>query len=381
MKVYLDNAATTTISTEVHRSMIDYYSKNFGNSSSIHEVGRIAKEALEKSRETIAKKISSRPSEIVFTSGGTESNNLTIKGIALAHKKGHIITSKIEHDCILNSCRWLEKKGFQVTYLDVDEEGFVNPNNVANTIQNDTLLVSIMHANNEIGTIEPIAEIGKICREKGLLFHTDACQSFTKTDLDVVKQNIDLATINSHKIHGPKGVGALYIKEGTKITPLLHGGGHENNLRSGTVNVSGIVGFAKAVELGHFNEEIDRMRKLRDLLIDKLLNIRGTRLNGPTGSRRLCNNVNVTFSGLEGESLLMRLDNEGIYVSTGSACSSYTQDPSHVLSAIGVLPEIIHGSIRFSLSKYTTKEQISYTVQKTKQIVSDLSMISPLVKR
>ena len=379
--VYLDNGATTVVSEKVVKIMKEYLLKDYGNSSSIHRLGGTAKEALERSREVIANHISAQPDEIIFTSGGTESNNFVIKGIAFAHKKGHIITSKIEHDCILNSCKWLEKRGFEVTYLDVDAEGFVRPEDVRTAIRSETILVSIMHANNEIGTIEPIEEIGKVCQEQEVFFHTDACQTFTKTELDVNKHNIDLATINSHKIHGPKGVGALYKKEGIKIIPLFHGGGHENNLRSGTVNIPGIVGFSKAVSLGHTKEQLDTMTKLSDYLIKELLGLNGTRLNGSTGNQRLCNNVNITFSGLEGESIVMRLSHEGVCVSTGSACSSYTSAPSHVLSAIGVPPEIIHGSIRYTLSKYTTKEEIDYAIHQTKKIILDLSKISPLSHR
>jgi cysteine desulfurase len=380
MRVYLDNAASTKVDAEVAKAMAPYFTEKYGNASSLHQLGVEAKEALESSREAIAKKLKCSPDEIIFTSGGTESNNLALKGTAFANREkgNHIITSKIEHECILKSCEWLEKQGFKVTYLDVDEEGFVNPKDVAENIGKETILVSIIHANNEIGTIEPIEEISKICREKGVYFHTDACQSFTKVPLDT--RNFDLVTINSHKIHGPKGVGALYIRKGTKIDSMMHGGGHEFNMRSGTENVAGIVGFAKAVEIAK-EEHVKRMATLRDMLIDGILSSIGdVRLNGPR-KKRLCNNVNMAFSFIEGESLMAYLDGEGIMVSTGSACSSKSLEPSHVLMAIGLKPEIAHGSLRMSLSKYTTKEEIEYTIGRLGAVVKKLRDISPLVRK
>lgn len=379
MRVYLDNGATTKVDEEVLKTMLPYFSEKYGNAMSLHQIGQEAKEALESSREIIAKKLNAKPEEIIFTSGGTESNNLAIQEIAYTNReKGkHIITTKIDHDCVLNACKFLEKDGFNVTYLDVDKEGFVNPKDVLKEIKKDTILVSIIHGNNETGTIQPLEEIGKICKEKNVYFHTDACQSFTKVPIDA--KNFDLITINGHKIHGPKGVGALYIKKGTNIHPLLHGGGHEFGLRSGTENISGIVGFAKAVEVAK-EEHIRHMAKLRDKLTEGILKeIPHTRLNGPR-ENRLCNNANISFEFIEGESLLMRLNDKGIAVSTGSACSSKSLDPSHVLLAIGLKPEIAHGSLRFSLSKYTTKEEIDQTIKVLKEEVKALREMSPLYK-
>lgn len=379
VKVYLDNAATTPMDKEVIKAMQPYFNKKFGNASSLHDFGVEARNAVENSRKIIAKKLSANPEEIIFTSGGTESNNLAVKGIAFANKnKGnHIITSRIEHECILNSCKWIEKQGFKVTYLDVDKYGFVNPKDVENAITKDTILVTIIHANNEIGTIEPIEEIGKICREKGVYFHTDACQSFTKVPINT--KNIDLITISSHKIHGPKGIGALYIKNGTKITPLNHGGGQERNLRSGTENVPGIVGFAKASQL-ITKKDINYMTKLRDKMIKEVLRIPDTLLNGPTGNKRLCNNTNFSFKYIEGESLITMLNEKGIACSTGSACSSKSLKPSHVLLAIGRPAEIAHGSLRVSISKKTTLKEVNYFFENLKPIVKKLRELSPLAK-
>ncbi|MBL7054637.1 cysteine desulfurase [Candidatus Woesearchaeota archaeon] len=381
MKIYLDNGATTKVDDEVVKAVTKYFTAEYGNSSSIHQVGRAAKEALENSREIIAKSLNAEPEEIIFTSGGTESNNLAIKGIAFANKEkgNHIIITKVEHDCVLNACRWLETQGFKITYLDVDKEGFIDLEQLKSSINNKTILVSVIHGNNEIGTINDLEAIGKICKENKVLFHTDACQSFTKTEIDVKKQNLDLATINAHKIHGPKGVGALYIKKYTKIIPLFHGGGQEFNKRSGTVNVSGIVGFAKAVELAN-KADIEKMEKLRDKLINQVLKeISHTMLNGPR-KKRLCNNVDISFEFIEGESLLMRLDDQGIEVSTGSACSSKSLEPSHVLLAIGLKHETAHGTLRMTLSKYTTEKEIDKTIKVLKEEVAALRVMSPLVK-
>lgn len=378
-KVYLDNAATTKVDEKVLKAMLPYFDEKYANASSVHSFGQEAKEALEKSRKIIAKEIGANSREIIFTSGGTESNNFALKGLFFSNypNKDHIITTKIEHDCILNTCKWLEKKGAKVTYLDVDKDGFVNPNDVEKAINNKTIIVSVIHANNEIGTIQDLESIGKICRKKGVLFHTDACQSFTKVLIDVKKQNLDLVTMNSHKIHGPKGVGALYIKDGIEITPLLHGGGHENKLRSGTENVSGIVGFAKAVEVAD-KKDARRMFELRDFFIDGLLKIPNVRLNGPKGEKRLCNNINVSFNNIEGEAIGGYLENEGIYSSTGSACASHSLESSHVLKAIGISPVQINSSIRFSISKYTTKEDLNYVLEKLFKIVEKLRKISPI---
>lgn len=380
MRVYLDNAASTKVDEEVAKKIQTFLTEKYGNASSLHQKGIEAKEALEKSREIIAKKLNAKPEEIIFTSGGTESNNLALKGTAFANKeKGrHIITSKIEHDCVLNSCKWLEKNGFQITYLNVDKEGFVDLEQLKKSMRKDTILVSIIHGNNEIGVIQPIEEIAEICKENKVYFHTDACQSFTKVPIDA--KDFDLITINSHKIHGPKGVGVLYVKKGTKIEAMQHGGGQESNLRSGTENVSGIVGFAKAVEIAN-EKHVEHMAKLRDMLIEGALNkINDAQLNGPR-EKRLCNNANISFNFIEGESLMTYLDTKGIMVSTGSACSSKSLEPSHVLLAIGLKPEAAHGSIRISLSKYNTKEEIEYTIDSLSEFVKKLREISPLVKK
>ena len=376
-RIYLDHAATTPVAKEVIDAMRPFLDKGFGNASSIHSFGREAREAIENARSTIAKKVNAHGYKLVFTSGGTESNNFALKGVAFANRKDgkHIITSKIEHDCVLNSCRWLEEQGFEVTYLPVDREGFVSLDELEDAIRKDTILVSIMHANNEIGTIEPIEEIGRICSEYGIYFHTDACQSFTKVPIDVKKQKIDLLTINSHKIYGPKGVGALLIRDGVKIDPLLHGGGHEFGLRSGTENVAGIVGFAKATEIIK-EKDIRRMTRLRDLLIDGALSIDNSRLNGPR-KHRLCNNANFSFKYVEGESLVLYLDTKGIATSTGSACSSRSLEPSHVLTAIGLDPEEAHESIRMTLGKDNTKDEIDFTLEVLRKSVESLRKISP----
>ena len=378
--IYLDNAASTKVDEKVLKEMLPYFSEKYGNASSQHFIGQEAKNALEKSRKIIAKKINAKSREIIFTSGGTESNNFALKGLFFENypNKNHIITTKIEHDCILNSCRWLETQGAKVTYLDVDKDGFINLEDLKNSITEKTILVSIIHGNNEIGTIQNLEAIGKICKEKKVLFHTDACQSFTKVDINVKKMNLDLVTLNSHKIHGPKGVGALYIQEDIKITPLLHGGGHEKKLRSGTENISGIVGFAKAVEIAN-KKDVKKMQELRDYFIQKLLKIPNVKLNGPK-EKRLCNNINVSFNNIEGEAIGGYLEREGICTSTGSACMSNTLQSSHVLKAIGLTPLQSNSSLRMSISKYTTKEEIDYTLEKLKKIVNKLRRISPLVK-
>ncbi|MEM7819258.1 MAG: cysteine desulfurase NifS [Candidatus Aenigmatarchaeota archaeon] len=380
-KIYLDNAATTPVDPNVLKAMKPYFNKKYGNASSLHSFGREAHEALTKSRETIANFLNVQINEIKFTSCGTESNNLALKGIAFANKdKGkHIITSKIEHHCILEVCEWLKKHGFDVTYLPVDKYGFVNPNDVENAIRKDTILVSIMHANNEIGTIEPIDEIGKICKDHDVYFHTDAVQSFGKIPINT--KNIDLVSISSHKIYGPKGVGALMIKNDVKIEPLLHGGGHEFGLRSGTENVAGIVGFAKAVEICKktMKNEEKRQIRMRDTLIKNILKIENSFLNGhPT--KRLPNNVNVCFKFIEGESLVLRLDDYGIAASTGSACSSKSLEPSHVLLAIGLKHEEAHGSLRLTLGRQNTNNEIKYVLEVIPKIVEELRKISPFKK-
>lgn len=377
--IYFDNAATTKVDEKVLKEMIPYFSEKFGNASSVHGFGREAKTALEKSRKIIAKAIGAKVNEIYFTSGGTESNNWALKGLYFENKdkgKNHIITTKIEHDCILNSCKWLETQGAEITYLDVNSDGFIDLDELKNSITPQTIVVSVIHGNNEIGVIQDLEAIGKICREKNVLFHTDACQSFTKTELDVGKMNLDLVTLNSHKIHGPKGVGALYVREGIKITPLMHGGGHERKKRSGTENISGIVGFAKAVDIAN-KKDVKKMTELRDKLIDGILKIENVKLNGPR-ENRLCNNVNVSFSNIEGEAVGGYLEQKGILTSTGSACASNTLEQSHVLKAIGRTPIEINSSIRISISKFTTDDEVDYFLKVLPDIVKKLRRLSPL---
>ncbi|MFH7873630.1 MAG: cysteine desulfurase family protein [Candidatus Aenigmatarchaeota archaeon] len=379
-RIYLDHAATTPIAKEVLEAMKPFFNKKFGNASSLHSFGREAREAIEHARDIIKKKANAKDHELIFTSGGTEANNFAIKGIAFANrKKGkHIITTKIEHDCVLNACKWLEKQGFEVTYLNVDKEGFINLNELEDKIRKDTILVSVIHGNNEIGTIQDLESIGRICREHEVYFHTDACQSFTKTKIPM--EYVDLITINAHKIYGPKGIGGLFIRKDVKIDPLLHGGGHEFGLRSGTENVASIVGFGKAVEIAR-KEHVDKMQALNKMLIKGALEIEETRLNGPLpGEKRLCNNANISFKWIEGEAIVLRLDSFGIAASTGSACSSRSLEPSHVLLAIGLTPEDAHGSVRFSVGKENTKEEIKYTIECLKKIVEDLRKASPFYK-
>ncbi|MCL6500879.1 MAG: cysteine desulfurase NifS [Candidatus Pacearchaeota archaeon] len=382
-RVYLDHAATTPVAPEVLEAMKPYFSEKFGNASSLHSFGQEARDALEKARKIVADFINARPNEIIFTSGGTESDNLALKGIAFANKDrgNHIITSKIEHHAVLETCHWLEKSGFKVTYLPVDKEGKINPQDIEKAITKETILISVMHANNEIGTIEPIEEIGKICKKHKVYFHTDAVQSFGKIPIDVRKMNIDLLSASSHKLYGPKGVGLLFIRQDVKIEPIQQGGGHEQGLRSGTENVAGIVGFAKAVELAKTNmkKENEREIKLRDKLINEILKIPGAHL---TGSRqeRLPFNASFYFDGIEGEALLIRLNEKGIAVSTGSACSSKSLEPSHVLTAIGLKPEQAHGSLRVTLGKDNTEQDIDYTIEQLKNIINSLRKISPFGK-
>ncbi|MBT4257778.1 cysteine desulfurase [archaeon] len=376
--IYFDNAATTKVDEKVMKEMEPYFEERYGNASSVHPFGFEAKDAIEKARGRISKKINCKTSEIVFTSGGTESNNFALKGLFFKNKeKNHIITTKVEHDCILQTCKWLEKQGAKVTYLEVDKDGFIDLEKLKDSITDKTLVVSIIHANNEIGTIHDMIEIGKICKEKGVLFHTDACQSFTKVDLDVKKMNLNLVTINSHKIHGPKGVGALYIKDGTNLETVMHGGGHERNLRSGSYNVSGIVGFGKAVDVSD-KKDVKKMEKLRDVLIDGLLEIDNVSLNGPR--ERLCNNVNVSFNDVEGEAVGGFLENSKIYTSTGSACMSNTLKSSHVLEALGHTPLQRNSSLRISISKYTTEEEVEFFLKEIKKVIKKLRAISPLVR-
>jgi len=374
--IYLDNAATTPVDKKVVETMLPYFSEKYGNASSQHLKGQEAKRALEEARHTIAKSINAKDDEIIFTSGGTESNNLALKGLFFANpNKKHIVTTKIEHDCVLNACKWLEKQGAKVTYLGVDNQGFINLEQLKQAINENTLVVSIIHGNNEIGAIQDIEKIGKICHEKNVYFHTDACQSFTKTEINVKKQNLSFVTLNAHKIHGPKGVGALYVKQGTKTTPLLHGGGHEKGLRSSTENIPGIVGFAKAVKLADY-KNVKYMTKLRDKLISGILQIPNTNLNG-SKENRLCNNINVRFNNIEGEAIGGYLDAYGICSSTGSACSSHTLEPSHVLLALGLSPLEANSSLRLSLSRENTEEEIDKVLEVLPKIIEKLRKISP----
>ena len=379
-RIYLDYAATTPVDPRVFRAMLPYFSKKFGNTMSLHSFGQEAKLALEKSREEIAGLIGARSEEIIFTSSATESNNLALKGIALANKdRGkHIIISSIEHPCIMESAGWLEAQGFEVSRLKVDKYGRVSPGDVKAAMKKGTILVSVIHASNEIGTIQPIQEIGRICREKGVYFHTDAVQSFGKIPIDVNKMNVDLLSASSHKMYGPKGAACLYVRKGTKIEPILHGGGQESGLRSSTVNLPAIVGFAEACETAkrEMKRENERMAKLRDKLIEGVLTkIKGAHLNGHP-KNRLANNANFWFQFVEGESMVIQLDLMGIAASTGSACSSAKLEPSHVLLAIGLKHQEAHGSLRITLGKWTTEREINYLIKVLPGIVKRLREIS-----
>ena len=383
-RIYMDYAATTPVDPRVVKEMEPYFNQKFGNTMSIHSAGRAAKAAIDDAREKVAKLMKANAQELVFTGSATESNNFALKGIAFANRKkgNHIIVSSIEHDCVLNSARWLEKQGFKITYIPVDQYGLVDPKEVEKAITKQTILVSVMHANNEIGTIEPIEEIGKVCRKKGVYFHTDAAQSFGKVPIDVKKMNLDLVTVNAHKMYGPQGVGALYIRKGVVIDPLLHGGGHEFGLRSSTSNVAGFVGFGKAAELRRkeMDSEAKTLTKMRDRLIKGVLEkIDDSHLNGHP-IKRLPNNANFWFAFIEGEALVLHLDMEGIDASTGSACSSSSLEPSHVLTAIGLKHDQAHGSLRLSLGKYNTEKDIDYVLKVLPGIVKNLRVISPFKK-
>jgi len=379
--VYLDNAATTKMDPKVTKAMLPYFDGKYGNASSTHTKGREAKNAMEWARKIIAKSIGASPEEIIFTSGGTESNNFAIKSIAFTNrgKGNHIIITKTEHDCVMNTCKWLATQGFEVTYLDVDKEGFARPEELEKAITPKTILASIIHGNNEIGTIQDLKALGEVCKKHNVYLHTDACQSYTKTELDVRKAPIDLITLNAHKIHGPKGVGALYIRRGTSIAGWQHGGGHERNLRSGTENIPGIIGFAEAVRQASNKKHIKHMTRLRDKLIKEVLdNIPETQLNGPRDDKRLCNNINFYFARVEGEAIGGYLDLKGVASSTGSACSSRNLEPSHVLQAIGRSKAEANGSLRLSISRFTTEEEIDYVLGVLPGIIKKLRLISPL---
>jgi len=380
-RVYLDHSATTPLRPEVVEAMQVALTEQFGNPSSIHSFGRAAKKLIEEAREQVALLIGAKPEEIVFTSGGTEADNMAVIGTALANqKKGkHIITSSIEHHALLDSCHWLEKNGFEVTYLPVDRDGLVRVEDVLAAIRDDTILISIMHVNNEVGTIQPIEEIGKIAKERGIIFHSDAVQSVGKIPVDVNDLQVDLLTLSAHKIYGPKGIGALYIRKGTKIQPIHFGGGQERKRRPGTENVPGIVGFGKACELARRDlPEEQKLAVLRDKLIDGLLErIPDCQLNGHR-TKRVPTNVNVSIRYVEGESMLLSLDLVGIAASSGSACTSGSLDPSHVLLAMGICHEIAHGSLRMTLGRDNTEEDIDYVLEHLPKIVERLRKMSPL---
>ncbi|MGZ4885986.1 MAG: cysteine desulfurase NifS [Halobacteriota archaeon] len=378
--IYLDHAATTPMRPEVFEAMRPYFLERFGNPSSLHSYGLDAREAVERARHQVASAIGATPQEIIFTSGGTESDNLALRGVLQkGGKKDHIITSAIEHPAVLETSKFIEKLGHEVTYLSVDREGRINPTEVEDAIQENTRLISIMHANNEIGSIQPIAEVGALAASHGIYMHTDAVQSVGKIPVDVKKLNVQMLSISSHKIYGPKGVGCLYVQKGTKLKPIVFGGGHERGLRSGTENVSGIVGFGEAMRLAieDFTDNA-RIQKLRDALIDAVLReIPSTQLNGGR-AHRLPNNANFSFSYIEGESLLLRLNAKGIAGSTGSACSSKKLEPSHVLLAIGLDPVDAHGSLRLTLGRETTAEDVQYVTEVLPGIVNELRQMSPL---
>jgi cysteine desulfurase len=383
-RIYLDYAATTPTHPEVMKAMLPYFADSFGNPSSIHSYGQEAKDAIERARSKVAALIGARSEEIVFTGSGTEADNFAVKGVALSRqaKGNHIITSSIEHHAVLETCKFLEKQGFSVTYLPVDGYGLVDPTDVKKAITKRTILVSIMHANNECGTIEPIAEIGNIAREAEIYFHTDAVQTVGHIPLDVNKSNVDLLSISAHKLYGPKGVGVLYVRKGTRISSFMHGGNQERGRRASTENVPGIVGFGKAAEIAQQEmlEEAQKLTALRDRLIESILEgIEYTQLNGHP-VKRLPNNVNVSINYVEGESILLNLDLDGICASTGSACSSADLEPSHVLVAMGLPHLQAHSSLRFTLGKWTTEEDISMVLDVLPGIISKLRAMSPLMK-
>lgn len=380
----MDYAATTPLDPKVLEAMKPYFTGVYGNASSINTFGFEARRGLEDARRVVAGLMNAEPMEVIFTGSATEANNLVLKGFAFAEgeRKTHIAISTIEHHSVLNSAKWLEERGFRVTYIPVDRYGLLDVGELENALRKGVSLVSVIHANNEIGTIQPLKEIGELCHKHDAYFHTDAAQSFGKIPINVKEMNIDLMTVNAHKIYGPKGVGALFMRKGIRIEPLLHGGGHEFGLRSGTENIPGIVGFAKAVELRkkEMGSEAQKLTNLRDHLIKAVLEIEETYLNGHP-HKRLPNIANFRFSYIEGESLVLLLNDEGIAASTGSACSSKSQEPSHVLLAIGLSPEEAYGSLRISLGKYNTEEDIDYFLEVLPKAVEKLREISPLTKQ
>ena len=383
-KVYLDYSATTPTDPRVVEEMIPYFTEHFGNPSSIYSTGLEAKDAIEHAREQLAHLINAEPKELIFTSGGTESDNWALIATArrLQHKGKHIITSAIEHHAILHSCEYLAKEGFDITYVGVDHDGLVDPAEVEAAIRPDTILISIMYVNNEVGSVQPITEIGAIAKKHGVLFHTDAVQALGNVPIDVKTMNIDMMSMSSHKIYGPKGIGAIYIRSGVNLPTYIHGGAQERKKRAGTENVPGIVGFGKAAELAcqNFNTHVAHVSKLRDHFIDRVLNeIPYTYFNGSKDHRHP-GNANITFEYVEGESILLYLDFAGVSCSSGSACSSRSLQPSHVLTAMGIPVELIHGSIRFTFGNPTTMEDVDYTVDKLKGIIEKLRGISSISK-
>ena len=383
-RIYLDHAATTPTHPEVVKAMLPYFTDTFGNPSSVYSCGQEAKAAVEEARIKTAELIGARSEEIVFTSGGTEADNFALKGVAYAngHKGNHIITTSVEHHAVMEVCKFLGRRGFTITYLPVDKYGLVDPQDVKKVITDKTILISIIHANNEVGTIEPISEIGEIAKEAGVYFHTDAVQAVGHIPVNVDKLKVDLLSISAHKLYGPKGVGALYIRKGTKLAPLMHGGGQEKMRRAGTENVPAIVGLGKAVELAwqEMDKEAERLAGLRDELIKGLMEkVDHVQLNGhPT--RRLPNNVHVSVDFVEGESMLLNLDLEGICASTGSACSSASLEPSHVLLALGISPDQTHGSLRFTLGRENSEEDIERLLDVLPGIIAKLRAMSPLFR-
>ena len=380
--VYMDYAATTYVKPEVLEEMMPFFTEKYGNPSSFYGISRETKMAIDKARSRVSKALNCDPNEIYFTGGGSEADNWAIKGISSAHRKkgNHIITTKIEHHAVLHTCEYLEKNGFEVTYLNVDKEGFIDLEELKNAITDKTILVSIMFANNEIGTIQPDKEIGEICRERKVLFHTDAVQAIGNIPVDVKEMNIDLLSLAGHKVYGPKGIGALYIRKGVRIDNLIHVGGQERARRAGTENTASIVGLGKAIELAteSLEEHNKKITKLRDRLIDGLLKVPHTRLNGPRGEKRLPGNANITFEFIEGESILLSLDFEGVCASSGSACTSGSLDPSHVLLAIGLPHELAHGSLRLTLGDGSTDEDVDYVLEVVPPIIERLRNMSPL---
>jgi cysteine desulfurase len=383
-RIYMDHSATAPMAPQVLEAMLPYFSGKFGNASSLHSFGREAKEALEESREKVAGLLEADPEEVIFTSGGTESDNLALKGIAYrSREKGqgnHIVTTAIEHPAILETCSKLENQGFSITYLPVTRDGLVDLEVLESAIRKETILISVMHANNEIGTIQPLEDIGKIAKEKDIYFHTDAVQTAGKIPIDVQKMELDLLSISAHKLYGPKGIGALYVKKGTRLDSIIQGGGHERNLRSGTENIPGIVGLAKAAELAQQDMmiESERLLRLRDRLAGLVLDqVKGAWING-TMAQRLPSNLNFGFRYVEGESLLMFLDSKGIAVSTGSACSSHKLEPSHVLMALGLPAEECHGSLRITIGRSNTEEDVDFVASAIIEAVKRFREISAL---